>query len=82
MTANCFLPLDDGLVRRHAGRQQVVPVVEQLVFFAAVAHPQVRHARHAAGQAQQVLPGATVLVGDEQALVGRLTLPGERETEN
>ncbi|TNN52110.1 hypothetical protein EYF80_037649 [Liparis tanakae] len=67
-------PLHDGVVGAHAGRQQVVAVVEQLVLAAAVSHPDVRHARHAARQAQQVLPGAAVLVRDEQALVGRLAL--------
>lgn len=69
-----LLPFNDGVVGPHAGRQQVVPVVEQLVVLAAVTHPDVGHAGDAAGQAQQVLPGAAVLVSDEQALVRCLTL--------
>lgn len=34
-------PFDDGVVWPHAGGQQVVPVVQQLVVFAAVSHPEV-----------------------------------------
>ena len=73
-------PFHHGVVRPHAGGQQVVPVVQQLVLFAAVSYPYMGHAGHAAGQTQQVLPGATVLVCDEQALVSRLALNVEEKT--
>lgn len=71
---NTASPFHDGVVGPHPGGQQVVPVVEQLVVFAAVSDPQVGHGGNAAGQAQQVLLGAAVLVRDQQALVRRFTL--------
>lgn len=67
-------PLPDGAFRAQAGRQQVVAVVEYAVVAAAVPDPQVRHTGDTARHTQQVLPVETVLVGDEQALVGRLAL--------
>lgn len=67
-------PFYYGFIRPDASRQQVVPVVEQLVVFAAVSNPQVRHARNAAGQTQQVLLCAAVLVSDEQTLICCFTL--------
>lgn len=39
--ADVLSPFYDGVVGAHASGQQVVPVVEQLVVFAAVSHPQV-----------------------------------------
>ena len=78
----CTVPFYHGAVRPHPGRQQVVPVVQQLVLFAAVANPNMWHARHAARQTQQVLPGAAVLVGDEQALIGCLTLRRNQSQNN
>lgn len=75
---NLILPFYDGVIRPHTSRQQVVPVVEQLVVFAAVSHPHVRHTRHPAGQTQQILSCTTVLVCDEQTLVSCLTLKKEQ----
>ena len=74
-------PLHYGLVGHRSRGKQVVPVVEQLVLFAAVSHPDVRHTGHTAGQTQQVLPGAAVLVCNQQALIGCLTLQRGQEGE-
>ena len=73
-TSHLFSPFHNLFIRAHASGQQVVPVVQQLVIFAAVSHPDVWDARHAAGHTQQVLPGAAVLVCNQQALVGCLAL--------
>jgi hypothetical protein len=70
-------PFHYALVRAHSGGQQVVPVVEQLALLATVPHPDVRHTWHATGHTQQVLPGSAMLVGDQQALIGRLALRQE-----
>lgn len=67
-------PFHNGVVGPEASGQQVVPVVEQLVVFAAVSDPQVRHAGNATGQTQQVLLRTTVLVCYQQTLIRRFTL--------
>lgn len=76
---NTILPFYNGIIGPNASGQQVVPVVEQLIVFAAVSNPQVWHTGNATGQTQQVLLRATVLVCNQQTLIRCFTLQRRRD---
>lgn len=68
------LPFDDSFLRPNSCREQVVPVVHQLLLLTAVSHPDLRHTGNSTCHTQQVRLRAAMLISDQQALIRCFTL--------
>lgn len=59
--------------------QQIIAVILELVGMATVMDPDMRHTRDPTGKAQEVFPGSTMLICNQETLVGRVTLEGKEQ---